>query len=121
LIRLRRLLIKGYNVPSKFITIDSAEKLEALFDESNMHPVFLFKHSDTCGISAHVLEQLEEINGDVHIVTVQTDRALSNSIAEKLGIRHASPQAFVLKNGVPTYHATHYGIDPVEIARKLKQ
>ncbi len=108
-------------MPSKFITIDSAEKLDALIAASDVRPVFLFKHSDTCGISADVLEQLEAVNGDVHIVTVQTSRALSNSIAEKLGIRHASPQAFVLKNGVPTYHATHYGIDPAEIAKKLKQ
>ena len=107
-------------MPSKFIIIDTTQKLDALIAESDVRPVFLFKHSDTCGISADVLEQLETVNGDVHIVTVQTERALSNSIAEKLGIRHASPQAFVLKNGVPTYHATHYGIDPVEISNKLK-
>ncbi len=108
-------------MPPRFIIIDSPEKLDALIAESDLRPVFLFKHSDSCGISADILEQLDAINGDVYILTVQTDRVLSNSIAEKLGIRHASPQAFVLKNGVPTYHATHYGIDPIEIANKLKQ
>ncbi len=108
-------------MPSKFITIDSVEKLEALMAESEMRPVFLFKHSNSCGISLDVLEQLEAVNGDVHIVTVQTDRGLSNSIAEKLSIRHASPQAFVIKNGVPVYHATHYGIDPDEISNRLHE
>ena len=108
-------------MPSKFIIVDSVEKLESLIAESNIRPVFLFKHSNSCGISADVLEQLEAVNGDVHIVTVQKNRALSNSIAEKLGIRHASPQAFVLRNGIPTYHATHYGIDPVEITSKLQE
>lgn len=106
---------------SKFIRIDTAEKLDALIEESDLRPVFLFKHSDSCGISLDVLEQLEAVNGDVHVVTVQNSRALSNSIAERLGIRHASPQAFVLRNGTPIYHATHYGIDPDEIANKLHE
>ena len=106
---------------SKFIVIDSAEKLDALIAESDLRPVFLFKHSNSCGISADVLEQLEAVDDDIYVVTVQTDRALSNSISETLGIRHASPQAFVLRYGAPIYHATHYGIDPLEIANKLKQ
>lgn len=107
-------------MPPKLISIDSIEKLDALIAESHARPVFLFKHSDTCGISADILEQLAAINGDVHIIIVQNDRAVSNSTAEKLGIRHASPQAFVLRNGIPVYHATHYGIDPGEIGNKLK-
>lgn len=107
-------------MPPRFITVDSIEKLDALIAESNVRPVFLFKHSDTCGISADMLEQLEAVNGDVYIVIVQNERHVSNIIAEKLGIRHASPQAFVLRNGAPVYHATHYGIDPHEIGKKLK-
>ncbi len=108
-------------MPPKFITIDTAEKLEALMAESETHPVFLFKHSDSCGISLDVLEQLEAVNGDVHIVTVQNDRDISNAVAERLAIRHASPQAFVIKNGIPVYHATHYGIDPDAISDKLHE
>ena len=104
---------------SNFIRIDTSEKLDALIAESTIRPVFLFKHSNTCGISLDMLEQLEAVNGDVHVVTVQNSRALSNSIAQKLDIRHASPQAFVLRNGTTIYHATHYGIDPDEIANKL--
>ncbi|MBK7804098.1 MAG: DUF2847 family protein [Chloracidobacterium sp.] len=37
---------------------------------------------------------------------------MSNAVADRLAVRHASPQAFVIKNGEVTYHATHYGIDP---------
>ena len=108
-------------MPSNFIAIDSPDKLEALLLESERHPVFLFKHSNSCGISADVLEQLGAINSDVHVLVVQDNRDLSNWIATRLGIRHASPQAFVLRNGSPIYHATHYGIDPDEIANKLRQ
>ena len=108
-------------MPSNFIRIDTAEKLDALIAESDLRPVFLFKHSNTCGISLDMLERLEAVNGDVYVVTVQNSRALSNSIAAKLGIRHASPQAFVLRKGTTIYHATHYGIDPDEIANKLHE
>ncbi|HRI04645.1 MAG TPA: bacillithiol system redox-active protein YtxJ [Pyrinomonadaceae bacterium] len=107
-------------MPLTQISLDTIEKLDALIADSHDRPVFLFKHSDTCGISAHILEQLNDIDGDVNILVVQYDREVSNAVVERLGIRHASPQAFVLKDGKPIYHATHYGIDPDEIAKHLK-
>lgn len=107
-------------MPLKQISLDTIDKLDTLIAASNDRPVFLFKHSDTCGISAHVLEQLNDIDGDINILVVQYDREVSNAVVERLGIRHASPQAFVLKDGKPIYHATHYGIDPDEIAKHLK-
>ena len=106
-------------MPPTFIRIDSIDKLDDLIAASADKPVFLFKHSDTCGISADILEQLGVVNGEINILVVQDDRAISNAVAEKLGIRHASPQAFVLKDGKPVYHATHYGIDPDKINEHL--
>ena len=106
-------------MPPRFISVDTTNKLDELIAASHVQPVFLFKHSDTCGISADIFEQLQAVNGDVYVVVVQHDRDISNLIAERLGIRHASPQAFVLKDGLPIYHATHYGIDPDAINGKL--
>ena len=107
-------------MPPTYINLDTIEKLDALIAASSESPAFIFKHSDTCGISAHILEQLNAIDGNINILIVQHDRAVSNAVVERLGIRHASPQAFVLKDGKPIYHATHYGIDPDEIAKHLK-
>ena len=106
-------------MPPTFIRIDSIDKLDELIAASADKPVFLFKHSDMCGISADILEQLGAVNGEINILIVQDDRAISNAVAEKLGIRHASPQAFVIKDGKPVYHATHYGIDPDKINEHL--
>ena len=106
-------------MPPTFNSLDSIEKLDALIAASADKPVFLFKHSDTCGISAHILEQLDPVDGEINIIIVQDDRDVSNAVAERLGMRHASPQAFVLKNGKPVYHATHYGIDPDKINEHL--
>lgn len=93
--------------------------LENLFESSFVRPVILFKHSNSCGISAHVFEMTSEIDADIDLIVIQDHRDLSNSVAERTGYVHQSPQAFVLKNGVPVYHATHYGIDPKKIVEAV--
>ncbi|MDI1241699.1 MAG: bacillithiol system redox-active protein YtxJ [bacterium] len=99
--------------------VDSIEKLDTLFERSNTEPVVLFKHSNSCGISAHVFETVQEIDSDLNVIVIQENRALSNEVAVRTGRSHQSPQAFVLWNGEPIYHATHYGIDPVAIERAI--
>lgn len=104
---------------ANFIKLDSLESLEALFERSNTQPVILLKHSMTCGISSGVYREVQGVNADVHIVILQTDRPVSNAIAERTGIRHESPQAFVLKDGKPVYHASHYDITADDISACL--
>jgi bacillithiol system protein YtxJ len=102
-----------------FNRISSLDRLDELFAESHTRPVVLFKHSNSCGISFDVYEQLMAVSGEIHVVVVQQNRDISNALANRLGIRHASPQAFVLWEGRPIYHATHYGIEPRVIEDKL--
>jgi monothiol bacilliredoxin len=102
-----------------FNRVSSLDRLDELFAESHVRPIVLFKHSNSCGISFDVYDQLSSINGDIHVVVVQQDRDISNAVADRLGVRHASPQAFVVWEGRPIYHASHYGIEPHEIENKL--
>lgn len=104
----------------QFIDLDSVQRLDDLIAESHSRPVLVFKHSSSCGISHDVLSQMEILDHEIHVIVVQERRAISNAVEQKLGTRHASPQAFVLKNGKPVYHATHYGIDPGAILEHLK-
>jgi thioredoxin 1 len=104
---------------AKFFDVNTLDKLDALIAESDKHPVFLFKHSNSCGISAHIKFQLGSLDTDIHVIVVQESRLVSNAVAEKLGVRHASPQAFILSKGKVIYHATHYGIDPEAIRESL--
>lgn len=102
-------------MPATFTNIISREQLDSLFATSFQHPVALLKHSDTCGISGDILYQLGEIDGEINVLVIQEHRDLSNSVAQRTGHRHQSPQAFVIKDGMSIYHATHYGINPKEI------
>lgn len=97
--------------------VDSLEKLDALFERSHREPVVLFKHSTRCGISAHVLDMATEFDGELNVIIIQEHRDLSNEVAVRTGYTHQSPQAFVLVDGKPVYHATHYAIDPDAIAK----
>ncbi len=106
---------------ANFIKVSSTEELDELFENSSEQPVFLFKHSLTCPISAGVFEIVSGIDADVHLVVVQHSRDISNEVAEKTGVRHESPQAVIIKNSKVVYHASHYDITAEEIEQTLKE
>lgn len=102
-----------------FNEITSIEKLEEVFNQSNEKPVALFKHSTTCPISAQVYHEIKNVDGEINLVIVQTARNISNAIAERTGIRHESPQAIVIKDGKPIYHASHFDVTAEDVTNKL--
>jgi bacillithiol system protein YtxJ len=102
-----------------FNKITSVEELEEVFVKSNDQPVALFKHSLTCPISMGVYQEIQNVDGEINLVVVQTARNVSNAIAERTGIRHESPQAIVIKDGKPIYHASHYDVTAEDVNSKL--
>ena len=95
------------------------DELHRLLAESESRPVLLFKHSYTCGVSVEALDELVTHLNDrgaktflphYAMVTVQTHRALSNAIAQKLGVRHETPQALLVKNGRVVWSASHFRV-----------
>ena len=99
--------------------ITSIEELEEVFAKSRQRPVALFKHSTTCPISASVYHEVQNVDGEVNVVIVQSARNLSNEIAARTGVRHESPQAIVLQDGKAIYHASHYDITAEDVSSKL--
>src|ERR1041384_6808433 len=80
--------------------------LDQLLEDSTRRPVLLFKHSYACGTSAEAPDELiahldEERRHDTEyaVVTVQTHRDISNAVAARLGVRHETPQALLIRNG----------------------
>ncbi|KAA9004854.1 bacillithiol system redox-active protein YtxJ [Paenibacillus spiritus] len=74
----------------------------------------LFKHSTTCPISAKAHQEftayLENHDTPAAIVHVIEDRPLSNAIAEEFGIKHESPQIFLLEDGEVRWNTSHWKI-----------
>jgi monothiol bacilliredoxin len=101
-------------------TVTARADLDALFER----PVaLLYKHSMTCPISRAAHQEVDTLLAEhadlpIYMIDVNRSRDLSNQIAERTGIRHESPQAIVLRDGKPTWHAAHYSItrDALEAA-----
>jgi bacillithiol system protein YtxJ len=106
---------------ANFIKVSTQEELDGLFKKSGEQSVFLFKHSLTCPISAGVFEIVSGIDADIYLVVVQHSREISNEIAERTGVRHESPQAVIIKDSKPVYHASHYDITAQEIEQILSE
>ena len=105
---------------ARFNEIHDAAELDAVFEKSNEQAVVLFKHSTTCPISAGVYQEISNADADISLIVVQRARHLSTAVAERTGVRHESPQAFVIKNGAVVYHASHYDVTAADINSKLK-
>jgi bacillithiol system protein YtxJ len=105
---------------ANFIEINSTDELDDLFQKSSEKPVVLFKHSLTCPISSGVYQEISKADADINLIVVQHAPNVSNVVAEKTGIRHESPQAIVLKNGKPVYHASHYDVTAEDVEKMLE-
>lgn len=94
----------------------SVDDLATALAQSASQPVFLFKHSDSCGMSWQAHEEVRMALADpdwattVFLVTVQRSRPVSNAIADRLQVRHASPQMLLVTHGEVRWQASHMAI-----------
>ena len=101
---------------TRLTSLPDIDALEAAIAESREHPVMLFKHSRTCGISCEALDELlahldrGAERAAYKLITVQSHRHVSNAATSRFGIRHETPQAILLRDGRPVWNASHFRI-----------
>ena len=84
----------------------------------------LYKHSPICptsGIAYGEMDSLRRLHRDVpvYMVDVVQFRPLSRQIAERVGVAHASPQAIILRAGVPAWYGSHFDLRADVISGRL--
>ena len=104
--------------------LDSLGDLDDAIRHSHEQPVVIFKHSATCGVSAAAFEEIEDLKAldtgvAVFVVSVQSDRLVSNEIAKRFGLRHESPQVLVVRDGRLVWHASHFRVTRDQIVSAL--
>ena len=115
----------------RLTAVQRIEELDTLLTQSGTRPLLLFKHSYSCGISAEALDELvghldqaggtSKPDGPVYaMVTVQTHRDISNAVAAKLGVRHETPQALLVRDGQVVWAASHFRVTAQAVAAALK-
>ena len=85
----------------------------------------VYKHSPICPTSGMAYEEiraLRRLHEDVpvYLVDVVNSRPLSRFIAERVGVVHASPQAIILRAGVPAWHGSHFDLRADAMSRRLE-
>lgn len=103
-------------------TLNSDTVLQEIDTLSAQQKVLIFKHSTRCSISSTALGRLQrQWDGQKasHLAPYLLDligyRQLSNSIAERYGVRHESPQVLVIEQGKCVFHASHLDISFADI------
>ena len=85
----------------------------------------LYKHSPICPTSSIAYQEIRSLRRlqedvPVYMVDVIQSRPLSRYIADMLGVVHASPQAIILRSGVPAWHGSHFDLRADTMARQLE-
>ncbi|MBL7789236.1 MAG: bacillithiol system redox-active protein YtxJ [Chitinophagales bacterium] len=99
-------------------TITTIEEVDEIISRSKVKSQVIFKHSTVCPISRMSYEKmkaeypLSEDAADIYYVGVIEQRPISNYIAEKLQVKHESPQMIVLRDGKSIFNESHLMIDP---------
>ncbi|HEV3470294.1 MAG TPA: bacillithiol system redox-active protein YtxJ [Pyrinomonadaceae bacterium] len=106
---------------TQFTDVADAEALEQLFARSHEEPVVLFKHSNTCPISAMAYQRMKQFGSGVAVVVVQRSRELSRQVESRTGVRHESPQVLVLRRGRPVWSASHFDITAEAVEQAVRE
>jgi bacillithiol system protein YtxJ len=102
------------------------EDLDRLLAQTSDRPLLLFKHSLTCGTSAEALDELidhlkeDKLDARYAIVTVQSHRELSNAVSARLGVRHETPQALLIRDGRVIWSASHFRVTAAAVQSAIR-
>ncbi|MFM7090127.1 MAG: bacillithiol system redox-active protein YtxJ [Bacteroidota bacterium] len=106
--------------------LTEVKQIDTIVSLSYNSPVFIFKHSVTCGISAQAKENLEigTKNGDklfhFYYLDLLNFRTVSNEIATAFDVHHQSPQIILVHHGKAIFSASHHKIKPTTINESLQ-
>lgn len=103
--------------------IKTIQAWRTLLEESAEQPFLLFKFSMTCFSSLTAKKEMQKLDTDlpIHVVIVQLDRNVSNTIEADLSVKHESPQLLIVKDGRGIWQATHYHIKKDLLEEAIEQ
>lgn len=112
---------------TKLVELLTIEDLDEALEASTQGPIFLFKQSTTCPISAAAfsefntfvdsLDDEDEVNA--YFVKVRETREVSNKVADETGVEHKSPQVLFIKDREPLWNTSHNDITVASLNEAL--
>ncbi|WP_318618313.1 bacillithiol system redox-active protein YtxJ [Sporosarcina sp. YIM B06819] len=102
--------------------LQTSNDWQSVLEQSKETQLFVLKHSTTCPVSTAAYRVFDSFETDIpkYFLRIQNNRSISNEIESDLGVRHESPQLFLLKDGKALWQATHYAISKSKINKALE-
>jgi bacillithiol system protein YtxJ len=105
--------------------IKTLKNVDELLKISEKERILILKHSNTCGISRHARSEVDSFlsknnTQDVYLVVVQENRSVSNELADKLDVKHESPQFLVVRNKKAESVLNHFDVTSDNIEKSLR-
>ncbi len=97
-----------------WIKLTDKNQIDTLID--NGKQALIFKHSTRCPISSMAKRSFEanyevQENVDTYFLDLIAFREVSNYVADRFSIEHASPQLLLIKDGSCVLDTSHENID----------
>lgn len=103
--------------------VSQQDQFDALLEASHQEKILFCKFSPICPTSFMAQREVDELLKSHSVKSASIDvvksRALSRSIADQVGVKHESPQAFILEAGKVQWHGSHYDLTREKLAAKL--
>jgi bacillithiol system protein YtxJ len=81
----------------------------------------LFKHSESCGISARAYNEMSRLPHRVGLVVVQKARSVSDEIEKRWGVSHETPQVLIIRDGALLWNASHFQVKAADVEAVLNK
>lgn len=116
----------GTDTSERWNVLNDTSQVDEVLQQSHQQPQLIYKHSNRCGTCMFAKSEIEKSSGDIkekagmNFIDVIRTRGVSDYLAEKLNIRHESPQAILLVDGEVVWHDSHSAIKSNKILEALR-
>jgi bacillithiol system protein YtxJ len=116
-------------IPGEVAMLKTMAEWNEFIESASRKNALIFKHSTSCPISAKALQEFQDFTQnsplakelEIAMVRVIEERPISQEIASRVGVKHASPQILYLVKGEVKWHASHFSITKGSIESAIKQ
>jgi bacillithiol system protein YtxJ len=106
---------------NQFIEIANLTSLDEFVARLDGTPGVLFKHSNSCGVSARAFGEMSRLQYSIGLVIVQNARAVSDEIEKRWCISHETPQVLIVRDDAVLWDASHFQVKAADVEAALKQ
>ena len=106
---------------NQFIEIVNLSALDDFVAKLKGAPGVLFKHSNSCGVSARAYGEMSRLPHPIGLVVVQNARAVSDEIEKRWRVGHETPQVLIVRDDDVLWNGSHSEVKAADVEAALNE